>query len=329
MDFGEILSKSWKTIWNHKTLWVFGILAALGQSGSGGSGGRINNSYSGDLNFWGNGRSFDLNPNDFSSLAPGLQRILEQISAFISNIPWWLMTLIVIGVILLGILCYAASIIGKTGLILGAEKADQGIQKLTFGELLSESLKYFWKVVGFTLLAGVIILAVLLVLLLPVALLSAGTFGIALIPFLCILAPVMIVVNLVLEQGIRAIVLDNSGVLNAYAYGWNVVKSNFGNVVLMAIILAVIQAVVGFIIMLPLLSTLIPVLMPLLSNAGTMPDLSTLQAPATISLLLGCLVSPIYLLLRGMLEGYTQTAWTLTYLRLTQPVAHETYYPGE
>ena len=37
MDFGEVLSRAWKTIWKHKILWIFGILSSCGQGGSGGS----------------------------------------------------------------------------------------------------------------------------------------------------------------------------------------------------------------------------------------------------------------------------------------------------
>jgi hypothetical protein len=28
VDFGEVLSSAWKTIWKHKVLWSFGILAS-------------------------------------------------------------------------------------------------------------------------------------------------------------------------------------------------------------------------------------------------------------------------------------------------------------
>jgi hypothetical protein len=37
MDIGSVLSRAWQTIWRHKVLWIFGILA--GCSGAGGNAG--------------------------------------------------------------------------------------------------------------------------------------------------------------------------------------------------------------------------------------------------------------------------------------------------
>ena len=39
MNYGEILKKTWKIIWKHKILWLFGILAGCGASASGAGGG--------------------------------------------------------------------------------------------------------------------------------------------------------------------------------------------------------------------------------------------------------------------------------------------------
>lgn len=36
MNYGEILSKTWKVIWKHKILWLFGVLAGCSASGGGG-----------------------------------------------------------------------------------------------------------------------------------------------------------------------------------------------------------------------------------------------------------------------------------------------------
>jgi len=39
MDFGEILSRAWNIIWEHKVLWIFGVLVSCGRSNGGCSGG--------------------------------------------------------------------------------------------------------------------------------------------------------------------------------------------------------------------------------------------------------------------------------------------------
>ncbi|GEM_PF-5728360 len=38
-NLGEVLTTSWKTIWKHKVLWVFGILASFARGGRGSSAG--------------------------------------------------------------------------------------------------------------------------------------------------------------------------------------------------------------------------------------------------------------------------------------------------
>lgn len=59
MDIGKILSKAWKTIWKHKILWLFGILAGCGATGhrGGGGGGSSAASSNGQPGNW-DGRPF-------------------------------------------------------------------------------------------------------------------------------------------------------------------------------------------------------------------------------------------------------------------------------
>src|SRR5436190_18100031 len=40
MHYGELLSRAWQLTWQHKVLWVFGMLAALVSAGNGGSSAR-------------------------------------------------------------------------------------------------------------------------------------------------------------------------------------------------------------------------------------------------------------------------------------------------
>ena len=56
MNYGEVLSSAWKTIWKHKVLWIFGILAGLGAGSGGGSA-----SGRGNVNPNVNGRTFGQN----------------------------------------------------------------------------------------------------------------------------------------------------------------------------------------------------------------------------------------------------------------------------
>jgi len=79
-------------------------------------------------------------------------------------------TAIIVGVILLlcvlWFLFYFLGLMGKAGLIKGVGKADAGAESMTFGELWTESLPYFWRMFGLSLIIGLpsfILIVVLLV----------------------------------------------------------------------------------------------------------------------------------------------------------------------
>jgi membrane-anchored glycerophosphoryl diester phosphodiesterase (GDPDase) len=122
---------------------------------------------------------------------------------------------------------------------------------------------------------------------------------------------------MIVQQAQNAIVLEDMGVLESLRRGWNVFKSSVLSIVLMAVILAIIGGVVGLVVALPMMIVLIPAAIGVAATSGT--------AEMAIPLILGgcCFVIllPIILLVSGIIQTYTQTAWTLTYLRLTVPPA--------
>lgn len=316
MDFGEILTKAWKIVWKYKILWVFGILASFGQGGGGGGGGGGGNSYSG------NSSDFNFNFDKMQGLPPEWQHGFDSFSNFMSTIQWWWIALIILGLLIIALFFMVLSIIGKNGLILGTKHADQGAEKLTFGILFSESLKYFWRVLGFSILTGLAMFILLMILIIPAVLLGIGTMGVALlclVPLMCIMVPALMLVGIVIEQGVISIVVEDCGIIEGLKHGWTVFKSNFWNMVLMAIILGIIAAVIGFIISLPLVLAFLPILIPVISSISSGAiDFTAFQTPLLISIGLCCLLYPFILLANGILVAYVQSAWTLTYLRVTK-----------
>ncbi len=120
MDFGEILSKAWKTIWKHKVLWIFGILAGCGANGgSGGSGGNAN--FSGNSGIW------MATPSRICSRKA--EQFFYNMERYFENIQEGTIILLIIGGIILSliiaVLVLFISSIGKAGLIYGASKADE------------------------------------------------------------------------------------------------------------------------------------------------------------------------------------------------------------
>lgn len=313
MDFGEILSKAWKTIWKHKVLWIFGILASLGGSGGGGGGGGSNYRTNGNFS-QGNG---DWN---FNGLPPELQSFFERMTDTVTNIPWYVWVLIALGVLVLIVAVTVISTFGKIGLIHGTRLADTSDEKLGFGTLFTKSLRYFWKVFFYGLLTGLAVFIGLMILIVPMVIFGIATLGIGMlcvVPLLCLLIPAMWIVGIILEQGTIAIVVDNLGIIGGLQRGWQVTKQNFWNLLLMGIILGVGAGIIGFIISLPILLVFLPPIIAVITNGG-LENWSAISSSLLISLGMCCLLYPIIMVLNGILTAYVQSAWTLTYMRVTK-----------
>ncbi|HXF85439.1 MAG TPA: hypothetical protein VNK49_08620 [Anaerolineales bacterium] len=283
-NFGEVLTRAWQIIWKHKILWVFGILTGCQGGWSGGGGGR-----GGEGGF----RELD-------------NRLFERIAQWISE-NMWVVVVVAILFILLILLFIFLSAIGRIALIKGTYKAERGAERLVFGELFSESMPYFWRVFGLSWLIG---LAFLLVLSPFIVLSIFFPLGMAcLVPMICVLIPIALVVGIIIEQAIRGIVLENLGIVDSLRRGWEVFRTNLGVVILMTILLGLISVTIGSILALPLLIALIPLVIGIASGNNASLWMAGLCFLAYL---------PVLLVLNGILMAYIHSAWTLTYMRLTQ-----------
>ena len=297
MNVGEVLSKAWQIIWKHKVLWIFGILASC-SNGSGGS-----NASS----------SFQSDGSEFSS----------GVETFFNQTPDW--QLIMIGVVIflvilvLVLLAIFLGTMGKIGLIRGTQQADQDAEvKLTFGELFSGSMPYFWRVFLLNLLVGLAVFLTVMVFIVFAILGTVATLGIGLIcliPLICLLIPVAWFVNVVVEQSSIAIVVENLGIMDGLKRGWEIVKANAGTMIVMWLILVLgITTVGGLIIAIPLIMSVGTAVVPLILGGE--------EAIMSSLILAGiCFVAylPVLIVLSGILRSYVGSAWTLTYMRLTSP----------
>jgi len=293
MDFGYVLKRAWEIIWKFKVLWIFGILASCGQaSSSGGSN---------------SGYRFSIQEGN---VAPQIARFFNQLD------PAMIALLIALGIffsLAMIVLAILLGTIGRVGLIRGTVKAEQGVERLTFGELWRNSLPYFWRVFGLNLLIGVIIVVAVLAVFILGIIPTVLTLGLCLIPLVCLLFPVMWAVSVVIEQANVALVVENLGIIEALKHGWRVVRDNIGNMIVMSLILFLgVGLIGGAIIGLPLLIIATPAFVGAVS--GT-PD--AFRNGMLVSGLLFLVYLPVLLLLSGILRSYTSSAWTLTYLRLT------------
>lgn len=308
-NFGEVLTRAWQIIWKHKVLWIFGILASCGRGGSGGSSGG-----GGESGFQTEGPDLNLPPQAFRLF----QTIEDNLTTFI--------VIAVAVVCIIWIVTIFLSTIGKIGLIRGTVQTDDGAEKLIFGQLFSESIPYFWRMFWLSLILSLPVLIVGITIAIAAVFFIIQMAGssslevsmLGLIPLtigcICLLVPIMFVLGLIFRQAERAIVLEELGVLPAISRGWEVFKGNLGPIILMAIILAVIGIVVGFVVAIPFLFLVLPALFGVFLAGETQSF-----APLIIPIVCFCLFIPVALILQGIITAYSESAWTLTYLRLTKP----------
>src|SRR5688572_12133664 len=298
-NFGEVLSRAWQIVWKHKGLWIFGIFAGCSRSGGGASSG-------------GGGGGTGVEPGGQQPFAE-LQRIFEQIGQWIGDNPWVIAVFIVL-ILALVVLSIFLGTIGRIGLIKGTYRAEQGEERLIFGELFSESMPYFWRVFGLSLLIGLLFLLIFLPLIF-FGIITAGIGFICILPLLCLLIAISWAVMVVIEQANAAIVLEDLRIGDGLRRGWVVVRANVGTMILMALILFIGSAVVGIVLAIPVIVTVVPLAIGFAaSREGNQPS-------SWLWIVGACCAGylPILFLLDRILTAFMQSAWTLTYIRLSKP----------
>jgi hypothetical protein len=305
MDFGEVLSRAWQIIKKHKVLWFFGILAGLGNAAvSGGSNSGIRYSFSNE----------DV-PPQFDLWLRQFEQIPDwQIGTFILIVGIVVLVLVLLAIVL--------GTVGRIGLIRGTLLAEKGTEKIAFSELFSGSMAYFWRVLAVNIVGGILLGIAFIILAIPVGIITCG------IGLLC-LAPLAWLAQLIIEQANIAIVVGDTGIGDGLRRGWEVVTKNLGPMIVMALILYLgVGLVVGAIIGLPIALVVGPAVAGVIF--GSTQDISQVVGGSVLVAGL-CLVAylPVLILLNGILRAYISSAWTLTFLKLTnRPVVVEPIPPA-
>src|SRR5439155_6572010 len=233
MDYGKMLSRAWQLTWQHKVLWIFGILAALVSAGNWGSSTRTSTSRSG------------------TAVPPEIQQLFAR-PEFIA--------LVVAGVAIL--LCIALALIvlatiGRAALIGGIQRADER-GAVTLREAWSIGTHYFWRLLGIAL----VLIAPAVVFIMVAVLGAVATFGLGLlliIPLACVGALAYIPFAIVAHFAQYAVVLNDMGVGVALRKAWAVLQANLGPTLILGVLLIVIRFVARILVMAPFLAFIAPV----------------------------------------------------------------------
>jgi hypothetical protein len=317
MDYGKILSRAWEIIWKHKILWLFGFLASCGNGAS---------SSSSNLDF--PSTEYRMDTSEFSELPLQVQHFFLRLIHFfeVNTDRLWVFGATLVGVVLLLVLLsFFLRVLGQVGLVRGVMIAEsdsiEADEKLSFKQTLDAGLPFFWRLAALRLL---IFLAVLLIFGLTfggVILLTAATFGIlflCLLPLICLFVPFAWAVSVIIKQAELAMIAEDLSIPDALRRGYEVVRKNLGDYVIMALILLIGGGIAGFVLALPQFLAMAPIFAAVLGSSATR-DWSNFFAGLWIAV--ACLVAywPVLLILRSILTSFIETSWLLTYLKASRP----------
>jgi hypothetical protein len=308
LDYGSVLTRAWNIAWKNRVLWLFGILASCGRGGGGNGGGG------------GGGTNFDPNnppitPDGQFVMPPEFEQTFGNIDPTI-----FIITIICLA-LLISVVVLIIQTLGTGGLIGGIDRAD-ATGSVNFGEAWGVATAKFLPLLGLTLIIFVISLAAALLVIVPGVLLSVATLGFGLLcflPLICVFVIIALLFGLVVQFAQIGVVIDNLPVIDSLRRGWEVFRANLANTVILAIILGVISFVISLVLALPLLLLIVPAVAGVAGFASENQLLGT--GGLAFALVCFCLYLPVLLVLGGILQAWTTSAFTLAYKAFTRPAA--------
>jgi hypothetical protein len=301
MDFGKVLSRSWEIIWKYKVLWIFGILASFG----------ANFNVGGNFNY-------RVDQGDIGNLPPNMERFFTEWTRnfegfFTEENMGWIIAIICIA-LLIGILFWAVSVFGRVGLIKGVINVEAG-KAIAFRSLASDAWTFLGRALGLSILFFLVPFAFVILSVIVFGLIGVATMGIGLLcllPLICLIIPIALLYYVYTEMVQISLVREDLGIGQAISRGWEVFRSNFGNLIGMGLILLVGGFLVGLVLLIPAAAIAAPFFLALFSQ-----DPNALGSGITFSIVLFCIALPFLILFNGVVTSYIQSAWTLAYMQIT------------
>jgi hypothetical protein len=292
VNFAEVLDRAWQIVWKHKILWVFGMFAGCSRGGGAGSGSGWRQS----------------GPSESGA---GVDRFFNGIGQWMGE-HLWVVALFIVLALALAALAVFLGTMGRIGLIRGTFQADEGAERLAFSELFRGGLPYFWRVFGLTFLIGLAFFIIIVPLML-FGVVTAGVGFLILLPLLCVLVLLAWAVGILVKLATAAMVIEDVGLVQGMRRAWEVASGKVGPVLIIWISTALIGLVVGFVIALPVLLIVVPAAVAYFATGQGISSAFLLAAGACLTIYL-----PVLVIASGVLTAYIESAWTLTFLRLTR-----------
>ena len=287
-DFGEIFSRAWQITWKNKALWVLTALPIL--------------------------VVFLIFPLMFIPIFIGGSNP-RQLSGLFEN-PVFILIIILFEVFII-VAGTILQIVSRSSVTLGVLRAEEGIQPVTFMDLLKDGFQYFWRMLGVFALINVsvgLIFSAFFACALALILVTVGMGAICLQPVFILMTPLSLLLISFLEQAEAAVVADGMGVMDAVKRAYELVKTNIWKYALITIVIYFGMTILTSFLMFPIM---IPFFAFSFANINSEAHLrNIIWAPILFSLAL----MPVIALVQGVAMTYLKSSLMITYLRLTRGV---------
>lgn len=261
MDYGKIISRSWRITWENKYLWVLGFLAALTRASS----------------------NFNYNLSDSDVSAASVEQIAQATSL--------LLALCCVG-LLIGLALWLVSLVAKGGMITAVARIENG-EKSSLGDAFRAGTERIWSLMGMNLalylpfiLLGVVGMVGIFGLLAGSGITAAsfaeepsavgdaiaaslGLFFFCFCGLICGLILVGFLLQFINAFAYRGIMLRNLGAIESLSHGWQVFRGNLGEVLLLALLFFVISIVYSVGIGIVLFPLTLVLFVPMVAMAGS------------------------------------------------------------
>ncbi len=293
LDFVQIVKKTWKLVSKRPYFWLVGILA--------GSGGGF--SISLNLPAWGG------NANQVFAQGSDFNGFQTELTSFIDS-NWLIILIILIILILIGLIFLILSFAAKAGLVKTVWGIEKEGKESDFFATIGNGFKYFWRVVGLSLLACLTVAVAIVLFAAPIfiqSLLPLLFFGWVMIGSILVFA-LAIFVEIFYVLSLREIAIKDITIGEALRNSWQIIKKRVGQIVLGLLVFYLVSIVFG-------LGFAIVTLTYLLISALLVWLAYILSSTAAIifGIFLGLVLTILTLVLVGFLSSFKISYWTLIY----------------
>lgn len=307
MDYVDTIKRGFAHTWNNKFMWVLGFLAALG------SGSAYSNS------------NYSFNSGDTAAIEQWMTP--ERVAALSAGLIAFSCVAVIVGIIL-----WLVSLGARGGLIGAVSQMEQGTGKPTFRSAFRMGWSKVWRLAGMTILIYIVptilFIGLAVVFIIPVAGLALfagsgedlsamgtalGGLGIIALCLLCLLIPFTIALGFIHPFAFRGIVLRDMGIRESIRHGWNTLKSNLGEIILLGLaffLVNILIIIVAAAILVPVgLAVGVPIVMLGGSDATVLTGIL-----AVLGIVIGLI---IFALVSAIATAWQSSTFTVAYLRWT------------